>query len=231
MRCDELAELTIDYLSGALDEETRRATDEHLGSCAACRSELAELATVWGALGRLPAARPPADLALRFRKALEASPEGRAARSSSWLARPAAQAAAALLVLGIGLAAGIAIQRATGARQERTADDGRHQFVLLLYDTDEMRRLAPGEEARLVEEYSAWGRELAGAGDLVGGEKLAAEFRMLAAGSTGALTTPGLMGGFFIVKARTYEEAAAIARGCPHLAHGGTIEVRMIEPT
>jgi hypothetical protein len=37
--------------------------------------------------------------------------------------------------------------------------------------------------------------------------------------------------GFFLVRAATAEEAEAIARGCPHLRHGGTISLREIDPT
>ena len=37
--------------------------------------------------------------------------------------------------------------------------------------------------------------------------------------------------GFFIIAARTDEEALAIARSCPHLRYGGTVALRPIEPT
>jgi hypothetical protein len=235
MRCDELAELTIDYVNGALGAEARRAADEHLATCPDCRAEIDALSRVWGALGRLPDAAPSEDLGARFRRTLDARRElrdPRAARASSWLARPAIQAVAAALILLVGIAAGVAIQRVTSApEQDRTSDDGRREFVLLLYESEGTKGQTPADETRLVEEYSAWGRRLAGAGDLVGGEKLAADFKTIAPVGAGALTAAGAIGGFFVVKARSYEEAAAIARTCPHLAHGGTIEVRMIEPT
>jgi hypothetical protein len=35
--------------------------------------------------------------------------------------------------------------------------------------------------------------------------------------------------GFFLVKAESYDQAVALARGHPHVAYGGTIEVRAVE--
>ena len=55
-------------------------------------------------------------------------------------------------------------------------------------------------------------------------------------GAAGALVTDGpyaeareVVGGYFTVRAADYDGAVAIARDCPHLAHGW-IEVREIEP-
>jgi hypothetical protein len=39
------------------------------------------------------------------------------------------------------------------------------------------------------------------------------------------------MQGFFLVQARTLDEAEQIARTCPHLRHGGTIALREVDPT
>jgi hypothetical protein len=37
------------------------------------------------------------------------------------------------------------------------------------------------------------------------------------------------LGGFFLVEAPNYNAAVEIARQCPHLEYGGTIEVREID--
>ncbi len=37
-----------------------------------------------------------------------------------------------------------------------------------------------------------------------------------------------LVGGFFVVKAATLEEAIELAKGCPDLPFGGTVEVREV---
>lgn len=41
----------------------------------------------------------------------------------------------------------------------------------------------------------------------------------------------GVLSGFFIIEAPDYETAVDIARGSPHVGHGGTVVVRAIEPT
>jgi hypothetical protein len=38
------------------------------------------------------------------------------------------------------------------------------------------------------------------------------------------------LGGFFLIQADS-AEAYRIARECPHLRHGGTVQVRRIQPT
>ncbi len=38
-----------------------------------------------------------------------------------------------------------------------------------------------------------------------------------------------VVGGFFIIAAKDYEEACKIAQGCPHLKHYGRVEVRQID--
>ena len=43
--------------------------------------------------------------------------------------------------------------------------------------------------------------------------------------------TKELVGGFYLVRADSYEAATALADDSPHLRYGGTIEIREIEPT
>jgi len=39
------------------------------------------------------------------------------------------------------------------------------------------------------------------------------------------------LGGYFLIKAQDMNAALAIARTCPHLKYGGSIEIRPIEDT
>ena len=39
------------------------------------------------------------------------------------------------------------------------------------------------------------------------------------------------IGGLFLIKAKDYDEAVEIAKGCPILKYGATVEVRMAIPT
>lgn len=117
-------------------------------------------------------------------------------------------------------------------RQLRAQADS-PEFMLVLRPLPAPTAGAEGERVR---EYSAWAREARRAG-LIGGEKLKDEARVLravgdrldvAAASDEAEAGSGVSG-YFIVRARDYDHAVSIARDCPHLKHGGTIEVRQIE--
>ena len=89
-------------------------------------------------------------------------------------------------------------------------------------------------EQAVVAEYKAWAGRLAASGVLVAGEKLADEpITRLAANGASEMPryTADELGGFFIIQAADSAEAFRIARDCPHLKHGGTVQVRRIEPT
>ena len=101
------------------------------------------------------------------------------------------------------------------------------RYTLLLYEGPEFN---PGAapESQLVAEYSEWAGKLARQGRLQAGEKLGAREWSLGQGKSVERQAPA---GFFIITARTDEEALAIARRCPHLRYGGTVSLRPIERT
>jgi protein-disulfide isomerase len=47
MRCEEVREIVVDKLSGALTAAEESRLQEHLAQCAACRDEWAELGSIW----------------------------------------------------------------------------------------------------------------------------------------------------------------------------------------
>lgn len=113
--------------------------------------------------------------------------------------------------------------------------DPRPAFVLLLEEDAGFQRGTPAEEARRVVEYGAWAGELARAGHLVSGEKLAASGILLTADGSRPVPPPGpgtgAVGGYFILRASDLNEAKRLAATCPHLRYGGKIVVRQIETT
>jgi hypothetical protein len=120
---------------------------------------------------------------------------------------------------------------------QQSARAGAPEFMLVLRPLPAPAAGASaGAEDERVREYSAWAREARRAG-LVSGEKLKDEARVLravgggldvATASDEAAAGSGVSG-YFIVRARDYDAAVSIARDCPHLKHGGTIEVRQID--
>ena len=66
-----------------------------------------------------------------------------------------------------------------------------------------------------VDEYRTWARGLRAQDVIIDGVKLK--------------SAPSPLSGYFMIRARDLEEAKRIAASCPHVRHGGTIEVREID--
>ncbi len=86
-------------------------------------------------------------------------------------------------------------------------------------------------------EMQAWGKYMGGLGEkgqLVSGLPLVSGGIVVSANGTIAepvkSATEGIVGGYLIVKADSPEQAAEIAKACPHIANEGNVEVREIAP-
>jgi hypothetical protein len=112
-------------------------------------------------------------------------------------------------------------------------------FVLLLHRPVGAPPTFSREEAAAVtREYVDWGDRLRAQGRLKAGEKLTFDAgRVLRPAGGRVVATDGpfaeskeLLGGFFLVAARDYDEACDLAESCPHFKYGGSIEIRQIDP-
>jgi len=85
------------------------------------------------------------------------------------------------------------------------------------------------------ERWHAWATELKRAGHSVTGAQLEASGRCVRGPQRsvvdGTFGGDHVMGGYFIVSASSLEQATELARGCPVLLSGGTVEVRSIMET
>lgn len=165
-------------------------------------------------------------------------------RSTQWIVMAAAAAAAFALGWGLGGTRGAAPKEtampgntpaaATTAAQAPAATT---QFAFLLLEDE--RYEVPTDAAAMderVREYGNWARSLAESGRFVDGAKLSDDGRLLRR-SGGAYDvadgtargTLGVLAGYFLVGAESYDEALRLAEGCPHVKYGGTVEVRRIE--
>ena len=111
------------------------------------------------------------------------------------------------------------------------------QYVLLAtVQRGAQNQSSPEELQKMTAEYMNWVSTLAQQGKFVGGQKLKEEIRRLhRAGGEIVIDGPytevkELIGGFFQIEAASAEEAAEIAKGCPALKFGGSIELREIDP-
>ena len=114
------------------------------------------------------------------------------------------------------------------------------QFMMLLYENPAAFENIPPDQMRtVIGKYVAWREQLAAAGQLAASNKLRSDAgKILEPNGDRVLLRDGpygeakeLIGGYFLINARDYDEAARLAEGCPHLAFGGTIELREVEPT
>ena len=252
MECERVREEFVERLTGTLDPARARAVDDHIASCTACRAETVRMRELWTELGTLSV--PPATGAAgRVERMIDA----RASSAHSGTAsRPLpAPPRSQIALAGVGLAATLLIGLSLGQRLATTSRDAaapsspplvtaaapKEKYVLLLHGPARTSPTTPQQSAAdsaaeraLVAEYSAWAGRLAAAGSLVMAEKLADDpLTVLAANGATQLPrfTADELGGFFVIQAADSAEAFRIARECPHLKHGGTVQVRRIEPT
>ncbi len=133
-------------------------------------------------------------------------------------------AAAALLLFAAGLAAGLRL----GSPSARTPSSPLPRFALFLYDAPDEKALTGAQMLARVDEYRNWARGVRAAGREISGEKLESEGRVL-----GPPAPDGgwPLDGYFVISAPDMDAAVAVARSCPHVKHGGRIEVRAIART
>ena len=97
--------------------------------------------------------------------------------------------------------------------------------------------MANKTEAQNNAEMQAWGAYMGGLnqkGQFVGGLPVVGGGKTVSSKgiSHEAVTSAkeGIVGGYLIIKAGSLDEAAEIAKGCPHVTNEGNIEVREIAP-
>jgi hypothetical protein len=113
-------------------------------------------------------------------------------------------------------------------------------FMLLLHVPVNRPRPAaatPEHFTSITREYMDWADRLRATGQHKGGSKLTDDAGKILRGAGGHPTTTDgpyaegreIVGGYFLIAARDYEEACRIAETCPHLKYGSHIEVRQVQ--
>ena len=168
---------------------------------------------------------PPAGLEDRVTSAVlaaDVTDAGPPASTSSPWASGLLRAAAAAILFIAGAAAGRATAPDAASSPAPYSEDDRPPFLLTLYGGMPLAK-KPAEE--LVEEYSAWARQLSDSGHLVAAARLDNERQVLGDWKW----VPDDMHapvGFFYVRASSRAEAQEIASQSPHVRYGGAVELR-----
>jgi hypothetical protein len=112
-----------------------------------------------------------------------------------------------------------------------------NHYVLLLRDSGQHKGLSPEEIQSIIGKYKAWSDRMRAEGIVVGGKKLADGAGRVLRGDHGKpVVSDGpyveareVLGGLFEIVADSYDAAVEIAKGCPHMENGSSIEIRAIE--
>jgi hypothetical protein len=110
------------------------------------------------------------------------------------------------------------------------------QFLLLLHsDPTDWLKMPSSEQQKWMSKYMAWGEQARTGGFLVGSNKLVDDGGKIVRGQKALVTdgpyseTKEVLGGYYMIEAKNYDEAVRRCKDHPHLEHGGTIEVRQIQ--
>lgn len=113
------------------------------------------------------------------------------------------------------------------------------KYMLLLYDNPaDWQGLSPEEMQKAIEKYIAWGNKARQGGWFAGSHKLADDAGKVLRGKGGKprvtdgpySETKEVLGGYYLIEAKDYDEAVQRTLDHPHLQYGGTIEVRVVDP-
>jgi hypothetical protein len=219
---DPWSDRLSEYLDGELAGDERARLEQHLATCAACRATLVELEAVVRAARGLAPRAPSTDLWTSLEPSLERSLEAevvpRRVAVRLWLAFAAG--------VVVTLAGTLALRPRAGGDQVASLGE---RYLLLLHEPEGFGAdLDEAEHAALVERYGRWALELGER--CLGGEELDPERSELVPGAGEPLARPdgARVGGYFLLATRDRAEAYALARTCPHLEQGGSVEIRRI---
>ena len=109
-----------------------------------------------------------------------------------------------------------------------------NEYLLLFRGTGWDQQLSPGEIQEVMGRWTAWFERLSRQGKLKSGLPLHSEGKIVS-GKNGRSVADGpfaeskeAIGGFFLLQADGLDEAVRIARECPGLGYGVSVEVRPV---
>jgi len=108
------------------------------------------------------------------------------------------------------------------------------EYMLLFRGNDWHKGLSPEEMQKIASQWMAWFNRLTEQGKALAGNPLECEGKIVS-GKNGRVVADGpfaeskeAIGGYFLLRVDTLEEAVAIAQQCPGLAYGAKVEVRPV---
>jgi hypothetical protein len=107
-------------------------------------------------------------------------------------------------------------------------------YMLIFRGTDWYNGLSPEEMQQVADQWMAWFKRLTDEGKAIAGNPLERSGKVVS-GKNGRSVVDGpfteskeSIGGYFLLQVETLDEAVTIARECPGLAYGISVEVRPV---
>ena len=218
--CERMRALALDALLEGRPQPGEVAA--HVQHCASCELDIRAQTNLWQQLGALrtyaPTEQQTERTAFLLQQQLRTERKERTPMKSSWLV------AAVLAGTLLGGAGTELLERTTPSQAQGD------QFLLLLHENPAQMTIKPEQIQAVVAEYTAWATKLRQDNRLVSAEKLSDDGgRWLGPQGDMKVKRAESIGGFFLIRAESYEQALTIARQSPHLKYGGVIEVRRID--
>jgi hypothetical protein len=111
------------------------------------------------------------------------------------------------------------------------------EYMLLFRGNDWHKGLDQEEVQRVSNQWLGWFERLSAQGKVTAGSPLEPEGKIVS-GKNGRVIADGpfaeskeAIGGYFLLRVNTFEEAVAIAKECPGLSYGAQVEVRPVAET
>ena len=108
------------------------------------------------------------------------------------------------------------------------------KYLLLFRGNDWHKGLSPEEMQKVAGQWMNWFNRLTEQGKALSGHPLECEGKVVS-GQNGRVVSDGpfaeskeAIGGYFLLKVNTLDEAVAIAKQCPGLTYGAKVEVRAV---
>jgi hypothetical protein len=124
--------------------------------------------------------------------------------------------------------------KTSNERKIMSAQSEKSEYMLLFRGNDWHKGMSPEQMQQVASQWMAWFKSLTDSGKALSGKPLEPEGRIIS-GKNGRVISDGpfaeskeAIGGYFLLKVDTLDEAVAIARECPGLPHGVAVEVRPV---
>lgn len=110
-------------------------------------------------------------------------------------------------------------------------------YMFLFRSAADLPDPSPEEMQRSFEKWMTWIKSMKAKGQYIAGEPLEDTPARVLRGPRGAKGSDGpfaeakeVVGGYMLIAAKSFDEAARIAEDCPIYARGGNVEIRQVMP-